>query len=96
MLSTDGHPQVSRDGRWLVTDTYPNRHMQQQLILYDLKQHEKHVLLNTKVPFRYRYDERCDFHPRWNRDGTAICFDSAHTQKRSLCVMEIGDLTTVA
>ncbi len=89
VLTTDGHPQVSPKGRWLITDTYPDRFMQQTIIIHDLENDVKQVLVKVKVPFHFRYDNRCDFHPRWNRTGTAICFDSAHSRRRSLFILNV-------
>lgn len=84
-LTSDGHPQVDPEQRWLLTDSYPDRFRQQHLILYDLKQQRRHDLLSLRIPTRYRYGLRCDFHPRWNRRYDTVCFDSAHTGVRSLC-----------
>jgi hypothetical protein len=35
---------------------------------------------------------RCDLHPRWNRAGDAISFDSLHEGFRGVYSMEIGSL----
>ena len=35
---------------------------------------------------------RCDLHPRWNRDGTKVCFDSAHEGARQLYVMDVSSV----
>jgi len=34
---------------------------------------------------------RCDLHPRFNRDGTAICFDSAHEGTRQLYTLDFHE-----
>lgn len=86
---SDGHPQFSPDGRKFVTDTYPDRLRVQRLILYDLESGQRADLAKMRSPFRYRHDVRCDLHPRWNREGTAICFDSVHTGTRSLCTVKL-------
>lgn len=85
----DGHPQFSMDGRYLVTDTYPDRGRMQSLIVHDTVSGKTQTLLSVRIGFEYRYGRRCDFHPRWNRDASKLCFDSAHTGVRSLCVMEL-------
>ncbi|TSA45654.1 hypothetical protein D4R51_01410 [bacterium] len=33
---------------------------------------------------------RADLHPRWNRDGTEICFDSVHDGSRQVYVVDVG------
>jgi hypothetical protein len=39
-------------------------------------------------------DIRCDLHPRWNRDGTQVCVDSAHEGERQMYVIDVSDLVT--
>lgn len=89
VLISDGHPQVSGDRRWLLTDTYPDGLRRQSILLYDLCNSRRHELLRLRVPQRFNGDLRCDFHPRWNRDFSAICFDSAHPGVRSLCTLDL-------
>lgn len=86
-LTSDGHPQVSSDGKYILVDTYPDRFRNQRLKLYDVEKKHSELLVKYKIPFKYRLERRCDFHPRWNRDDSMICFDSAHKNVRALCVM---------
>lgn len=86
-LTSDGHPQVSNDGNHILVDTYPDRCRNQRLKLYDIEKKHSELLVRYRIPFKYRYERRCDFHPRWNRDNSMICFDSAHNNVRSLCIM---------
>ena len=46
----------------------------------------------TKVfsPFKYDNDTRCDLHPRWNRKGDMICFDSVFEGHRGLYIVKVG------
>ena len=37
LLTEDGHPQLSPNNRYLITDTYADKEKYQKLILYDLK-----------------------------------------------------------
>lgn len=85
----DGHPQITSGGRFVVTDTYPDRRRVQSLMIHDLDARITRVLAAVRIGFDYRYERRCDFHPRWNRDGTQVCFDSAHSGVRSMFVMDL-------
>lgn len=87
LLTSDGHPQVSSNGRYILLDTYPDRSRSQKLRIYDMTDHEVTELIKYRIPFKYRHERRCDFHPRWSRDESMICFDTAHTGVRSLCVI---------
>lgn len=88
----DGHPHMNVDGRLMVTDTYPDRKMNQNLLLYDLASDTTQLLLSLKIPWAYRYSARCDFHPRWDRAGRTICFDSPHRGSRAVCLLDLGSL----
>jgi hypothetical protein len=88
ILVSDGHPCVDSSGALLVTDTYPNRTRRQELIVYDLPNSSAAVLASLRIPYAFRNEFRCDFHPRWDRSGTMISFDSAHTGVRSHCTIQ--------
>lgn len=82
----DGHPSVALDGRFVVTDTYPDRKRLQRLLLLDLDEQTVTELACLRIPARFRRADRCDFHPRWSPvDERLVCFDSAHSGERALC-----------
>lgn len=89
-FSSDGHPHCTADGRFFITDTYPDRKRQQRLYVFDFHRGEAVEIARLKIPFEYRTTRRCDFHPRWNHDGNRLSFDSAHSGVRALCIMDIG------
>jgi hypothetical protein len=96
-FNSDGHPSFSPSKRWIITDTYPDRFRICYLVLYDTQTDRRYDLAKLKSPRAYaapRFDTNwhCDLHPRWNRTGDAVCFDSAHTGRRALCIMHVGDL----
>jgi hypothetical protein len=91
-FNSDGHPSFPvGNSRWFITDTYPDRLRRSFLILYNILKEQRIDLGYFRQPISYKEAVRCDLHPRWNNDGTMICFDSAHTGKRSLCTMNIGE-----
>ncbi len=91
-FTSDGHPSFARKfPDWFVTDTYPDRLRRSYLILFNTLTEKRFDLGYFRQPIGFKEAVRCDLHPRWNHDATMICFDSAHTRKRSLCTMNIGD-----
>jgi hypothetical protein len=96
-FNSDGHPSFSPDRRWILTDTYPDRLRICYLILYDTQTDRRHNLAKLKssrafASPRFETNWHCDLHPRWNRTGDVVCFDSTHTGRRALCTMRLGDL----
>lgn len=92
-LNGDGHPSYSPTNNHLVvTDSYPNRARVADIkILKDTDPEGKQMKVIARVfaPFKYDNDTRCDLHPRWKRDGSAICFDSVFEGHRGLYVVNI-------
>jgi hypothetical protein len=92
-IDNDGHPSYSpTDVHLVVTDSYPNRARVADIkILKDSDPEGKDIKVVARVfaPFKYDNDTRCDLHPRWRRDGKAICFDSVFEGHRGLYVVSL-------
>ena len=91
----DGHCTFTKDGRWMLTDTYPNQSQHQTLILFDFQQQRRIDLGKFFSPPEISGTHyRCDLHPRFDREGMSICFDSTHEGNRQVyfvnaaCCME--------
>lgn len=85
----DGHPSFTPDGRYMLTDTYPDNKHYQRLYVYDIKT-KKYLLLGT---FYANYDgtpASCDLHPKLSRDGNYIVVDSAHDEKHHMMVYRLN------
>ena len=82
-LNTDGHCTYSPDGKYVITDTYPNR--KRIATVYLCKENgEVKPIAQVFSPFKYDNDTRCDLHPRWNHSSNVICIDSVHEGKKEL------------
>jgi hypothetical protein len=92
----DGHPSVSPDRRWLVTDSYPDRARQMHLLLYQREDGRPIEVGRFFAPWNFEGALRCDLHPRWSPDGRAICIDSAHTATRMTYVIDVSALVGAA
>lgn len=86
-LVFDGHPSYNSAIDCFVTDTYPDRKRVQTL--YILDKSECHVLARVFSPFKYDGNCRCDLHPRWSRDGKAVCFDGSFEGKREVYIVKV-------
>ncbi len=84
----DGHCTYSPDLRFVLYDSYPDADCYRKLLIYD-------TLRRRAIPLAELYsvptpqDARCDLHPRWNRDGSSISFDSTHEGERAVYTMDV-------
>lgn len=92
ILAEDGHPSFSKDGEWMLTDTYPNKSRMSSLLLYNMKNKGIIKLGEFFSSFEYYGETRCDLHPRFNLDGKGITFDSVHTGVRQLYEIDITNI----
>jgi hypothetical protein len=95
-FDSDGHPSFAPGGRWMVTDTYPNRFRLSSLFVYDCKHERKYEVARLKASKKFATSDqyrhwKVDLHPRWNRDGSMLCFDASYSGERSLCTLSLGN-----
>jgi len=92
VLTRDGHGSFSPDRRWMVSDTYPDKKNKRSLLLINLETEEVFELGKFYSNPKLQGENRCDLHPRWNHDGTKICFDSMHEGARKIYIMDVSGI----
>ncbi len=92
VLTLDGHCSYSPDRRWILNDTYPDKNRLQWLMLYDPAKKRRYDLNQFHSPKAFAGPFRCDLHPRWNRDGTQVCFDGCHGPERQVYIVDVRDV----
>jgi hypothetical protein len=80
----DGHCSYSPDRSRILYDSYPDGENYRHLYLYDVPRKRGITLASLYSSPASNWDYRCDLHPRWNRDGTVISFDSTHEGFRGI------------
>jgi len=90
LLKEDGHPQISPNQKYLITDTYANKEKYHKLLLYDLTKSNIYILGEFKLD-DYLIDNnlKYDLHPRWDNSGNLICIDSSHDGSRQTYILNI-------
>jgi hypothetical protein len=88
-LKQDGHPSLSPNGDFIVTDTYPNKKRVQTIYLCHKNPERVTTIGHVFASFKYDNDTRCDLHPRFNRDGSQICFDGTFEGKRKVYIIDL-------
>lgn len=93
LLSEDGHPSVSPDGKWLLTDTYPSRKTRiSSLFIYNFNKRKQIKLGEFYNPLKFKGEIRCDLHPRWCVDQNYISIDSVFSGKRKQYILDIRQI----
>lgn len=96
-IDYDGHPSYSPDGSKIVFDRYPDRARITEIMVSDAKNRKNSgvkTIARMFAPFKYDNDTRCDLHPRWNRAGDKVCFDSVFEGHRGLYVIDVDTINS--
>jgi len=88
-FNSDGHPMWSPSGDGFVTDSYPDRFRNQGLYLVDLERNRASRIVRTHLSRAFLDDLQVDLHPRFDRRGRTVCFDSGHLGERALCTVDV-------
>jgi hypothetical protein len=90
VLETEGHASFSPDRRWFAFDGERNAEGRRPVRLYDMAGEREIVLGRYFHTPDFKGDVRCDPHPRWNRTGTQVSFDSVHDGSRQVYVVDLS------
>ncbi|NMC05400.1 MAG: hypothetical protein GYA24_09320 [Candidatus Lokiarchaeota archaeon] len=88
-LVVDGHPHVSPDKRLMATDTYI-ADGKRRVYVMERDTETLHEVAVFDNPPEINGNVRCDPHPRWNRDGTRLCFDGLGEHGRQVYVVDVS------
>ncbi len=92
VFNCDGHCSFSPDGRWMLTDTYPDDTAHRTLILCKWREGCMRVDIGRFLSPAMDWTIRCDLHPRWSRDGNQVCVDSIHEGSRQMYVVDVREI----
>jgi hypothetical protein len=84
----DGHPSFTKDGEYLLTDTYADRMGYRNLLLFNVK-NKKTFKLGRFFSFYNNCSWRTDLHPRFSYDESRIIIDSNHSGSNQILVFKI-------
>ena len=92
ILVENGHMTYRpNDSRRLLTDTYPDPISNERLLmLFHTRRKVCRVLGSFYTPPNLGKENRCDLHPRWNHEGSALSIDSVHEGSRQQYIVDAG------
>lgn len=92
-LNEDGHPQISPDKNFLITDTYADKNGYMKLLLLDIQSKKVYTLGEFKIAeYLQKNNLKYDLHPRWDNSGYLINIDSSHAGSRQSFVLNVEKL----
>ena len=89
----DGHCSYSSNGKWMLTDSYPQPDSTRRLYLYDLAGKQAYEIGSFYSDPAYPPPTRCDLHPNWSRDDRFVCIDSIHEGSRQMYLLDVSGFT---
>ena len=87
-FSIDGHPSFTKDGKYMITDSYPDKHGYQKLMVYNTQTRKCLVLAKLLAPLKGN-PASCDLHPKFCQNQQYVVVDTAYSQKHKMIVFEL-------
>lgn len=84
----DGHPSFTKDGKYIITDSYPDKNQYQHLIILNIG-NGKMVDVAQIYAYYKGNPASCDLHPKLSHDNKYIVVDTAFDSKHHMLVLEI-------
>ena len=93
ILTENGHMTYSPNEKWLLSDTYPDeKNNQRILFLYNIETGFRYDIGSFYADPNLGKINRCDLHPRWNKNGTKVCIDSVHENERQMYIVDVSEI----
>lgn len=90
LLVHDGHPSFTKDGRYMLTDTYADEEGYRHLMIFNVEKNKLTEIGKFFSPFN-ACSYRADLHPRFSADESKVIIDSAHSGRHQMVVIERGN-----
>jgi hypothetical protein len=88
----DIHCLYSPNRRYILGDGYPDENGYRWLHLIDTAEHSQIILGKYFSHEKASVEIRCDLHARFDRTGRFVSFDSNHTGRRTICMLDLKQL----
>jgi hypothetical protein len=89
LFNVDGHPSFTKDGQYMITDSYPDKKGYQRLIVYNLK-NKKALLLGKFFAYYKGNPASCDLHPKLSRNNQYVAVDTACSGKHKMMLFSLN------
>lgn len=93
LLNIDGHPSFTADGKYMITDSYPNKKGFQRLVAYNTHNNQAVLLGEFYAPLKGN-PASCDLHPKFCQNEKLVAVDTAYSGTHRMILFEL-DWTTI-
>lgn len=87
-FTIDGHPSFTLDGRYMITDSYPDKNGYQRLIVFDTRT-RRGIIIAKFFAFYKGNPASCDLHPKLCKNGKYVVIDTAYDEKHHMLLLEL-------
>lgn len=88
-FNIDGHPSFTEDGKYMITDSYPDKDKFQRLIVFNMENKKGIIIGRFYAPLKGN-PASCDLHPKLCRDNKYLVVDSAYTGRHRMIMFELN------
>ena len=89
IFNIDGHPSFTKDGKYMITDSYPDKNKFQRLMVYNISTNKGVIIGKFYAPLKGN-PASCDLHPKLCRNNNYLVVDSAYTGKHRMIMFELN------
>ena len=89
IFDIDGHPSFTKDGKYMITDSYPDKRGYQRLIIFNTETKKGIIVAKIFAPLSHT-PASCDLHPKVCFNDTKIVVDTAYTGKHKMVLFNIN------
>ncbi len=87
-FDVDGHPSFTINGRYMLTDSYPDDNNYRRFVVYNTITH-KGIIIARMPENRQGENVPCDLHPKLSKDNRFVVFDNTSLGKHSMMLFQI-------
>lgn len=88
-LDIDGHPSFTKDGRYMITDSYPDMKGYQRLLVYDTVTKKSLVVGRFFASYKGN-PASCDLHPKLCKNNDYLVVDTAYDKQHHMILFKIN------
>ncbi len=87
-FNVDGHPSFTSDGKYMLTDSYPDSQNNRRYIIFNTNNH-KGIIVARMPENSMPGNSACDLHPKLSYDNKYVVFDTTSSGKHSMVMFEL-------